>query len=84
MESIYNSEKERLQVERLLACSPDIDRNFPRKFTENCFVVFDQSIDVMLLTWFCRLYFFPWIPRGDPLNRSVKDFLSYRRGVNII
>ena len=28
--------------------------------------------------------FFPWIPCGDPLNGSVKDFLSYRRGVSYI
>ena len=59
-------------------------QNFPREFTENCFTVFDQSSRVILLTWYCRLYFFPWIPRGDPLNGSVKDFLSYCRGVNII
>ena len=59
-------------------------RNFPREFTENCFAVFDQSSRVILLTWYCRLYFFPWIPRGYPLNGSVKDFLSNHRGVNII
>ena len=59
-------------------------RNFLCEFTENCFAVFDQSSRVILLTWYCRLYFFPWIPRGDPLNGSVKDFLSYCRGVNII
>ena len=59
-------------------------RNFPREFTENYFAVFDQSSHVILLRWYCRLYFFPWIPRGDPLNGSVKDFLSYHRGVTII
>ena len=59
-------------------------RNIPREFTENCFAVLDQSSRVIFLTWYCRLYFFPWIPRGYPLNRSVKDFLSNRRGVDII
>ena len=59
-------------------------RNFPGEFTKNCFVVFDQSSHIILLTWYCRLYIFPWIPRGYPLNGSVKDFLSNRRGVNII
>ena len=74
MESIQNSEKEKKYWQR----------NFPREFTENCFAVFDQSSRVILLTWYCRLYFFPWIPRGYPLNGSVKDFLSNHRGVNII
>ena len=58
--------------------------NFLREFTENCFTFFDQSSSVILLTWYCRLYFFPWIPHGYPLNGSVKDFLSNRREVNII
>ena len=59
-------------------------RNFPRDFTEDCFSVFDQSSRVILLSWYCQRSFFPWIPRGDPLNGSVKEFLSYRRGVKII
>ena len=58
-------------------------RNFPREFTENSFVIFEQSRRVILLTLYCRLYFFPWIP-VNPLNESVKDFLSNLRGVNMI
>ena len=78
MESIQNSDKERLQAEHLLACSPL--RNFPCKFTENCFAIFDQSSHVILLMWFSQLYFFLWIPCGNPLDGSVKHFLSNRRG----
>ena len=58
-------------------------RNFPREFTENCFAIFEQSNRVILLTLYCRLYFFPWIP-VNPLNGSAKDFLSNLRGVNMI
>ena len=59
-------------------------RNFPREFAENCFVVFDQSSRIILLTCYCRLYFFPWIPRGYPLDGSVEDCWWNHRGVNII
>ena len=60
-------------------------RNFLCEFTENCFAVFDQSSDVILLTWYyCRLYFFLWIPCDYPLNGSLKDFLSNHRRVNTI
>ena len=80
---------ERKAAGRVLACLALLlalywQINFLCEFTENCFAVFDQSSHIILLTWYCRLYFFPWIPCGDPLNGSVKDFLSYRRGVNII
>ena len=74
----------------MLACSPTRlipvywQINFPCEFTENCFAIFDQSSLVILFTWYCRLYFFPWIPPGDLLNGSVKDFSSCLRGVNII
>ena len=37
------------------------------------FVVFYQSSCVILLTWYCQLYFSPWIPHGYPLNGSVKS-----------
>ena len=57
-------------------------RNFPREFTENSFVIFEQSSRVILLTLYWRLYFFPWIP-VNPLNESVKGFLSNLRGVNM-
>ena len=40
---------------------------------------FDQSSCVILLTRYCWLYFFPWIPLGYPLNGSIKDFLSNHR-----
>ena len=33
-------------------------RNFLREFTENCFVVFDQSNHVIYLTWYRLLLFF--------------------------
>ena len=59
-------------------------RNFLCEFTENCFAIFDQSSHVILLTWYCWLYFFLWIPHSYPLNGSVKDFLSNHRRVNII
>ena len=58
--------------------------NFPHEFTENCFAVFDQSSHIILLMWYCQLYFFSWIPHGCPLNASAKDFLSNHKGVNII
>ena len=75
---------------RLTACLPASllawywQRHFLHEFTENCFAVFDQSSLVIMLTLYYRLYFFLWIPRGNPLNGSDKDFLSYRRGVNMI
>ena len=78
------SDKGKLEAKCFCLLARYWQRNFPREFTENCFAVFDQSSRVILLTWYCRLYFFPWIPRGYPLNGSVKDFLSNRRGVNII
>ena len=49
-------------------------RNFLRELAENCFVVFDQSSHRILLTWYCWLYFFPWISCGCLLDGSSKIF----------
>ena len=44
------------------------------ELTENCFAVFDQSSHAVLLTWYCQLYFFPWISHGYSIDGSWKIF----------
>ena len=66
------SEKVKLQAKCLLARY--WQRNFLCEFTENCSAVFVKSGGITLLTWYCQLYFFPWISCGYPLDGSVQDF----------
>ena len=68
-----HSEKGRLHAECLLPCSPAcliLTKKFSVWVYWKLFCHF----------WYCRLYFFLWIPHGYPLNRSVKDFLSSHGG----
>ena len=59
-------------------------RNFPCEFTENCFVIFDQSSSIILLMLYCQLYCILWIPCGYPLDGSVEDFWQNQGGLQKI